>query len=433
MSQRAASLARRRNRRSVWFLTGSRANFTLRPMPHDVFISYSTNDKVTADAACARLEAAGIRCWIAPRDITPGKQWGEAIIDAINQCRAIVLIFSESANRSPQIHREVERAVNKGLPVLPMRIENIEPDRSLEYFIGAVHWLDAMTPPLEAHLRRLIEAVTALLQIDDVPRPTPIPPPPPPPNRLIPVIVALSLVAVAAIAIAGWLLLGRQQVASAPQPPAPAQAKPAVESQPAEATVKSVAPPPAAPATVDPAVVGTLEHSAVIDDYEWLFIDVIGADGSFHLVMTEEEDGVLQAANGRYRTLATKSGRVRTGTYRAIAGTGIEVTGAAGPVIYRPEQAGTPIDPVNPVMLGVWHGTLVLAGLTWNATVQNNSNNTYHFEARAEDRGVCTYADQQWHCTSTITGRSDGGSYRVLSPGSIEIAGSGGVGIWQRR
>ena len=72
-------------------------------MSHDAFISYSSRDKTVADAACAALEASGIRCWIAPRDIMPGVEWGEAIIDAINHCRAFVLIFSANANESPQI------------------------------------------------------------------------------------------------------------------------------------------------------------------------------------------------------------------------------------------------------------------------------------------------------------------------------------------
>ena len=136
-----------------------------------MFISHSTRDKTAADAACAALEAAGIRCWIAPRDITPGAEWGEAIIEAINQCRVMVLIFSTNANESSQIRREVERAVSKGTPIIPLRIEDIAPARSLEYFIGNVHWLDAMTPPLEAHLRRLVESVKALLKIAPVPAP----------------------------------------------------------------------------------------------------------------------------------------------------------------------------------------------------------------------------------------------------------------------
>lgn len=138
-------------------------------MSHDAFISYSTHDKAAADATCAALEGSGIRCWIAPRDIVPGAEWGEAIIEGINHCRVLILIFSANANDSPQIRREVERAVSKGVPIIPLRIQDIAPTRSLEYFIGTVHWLDALTPPLETHLRRLAETVKALLQIDPAP------------------------------------------------------------------------------------------------------------------------------------------------------------------------------------------------------------------------------------------------------------------------
>jgi hypothetical protein len=130
----------------------------------DVFISYSSNDKAAADAACAAMEHAGVRCWIAPRDITPGTDWGEAIMDALDNCRAMVLIFSASANNSPQIRREIERAVNRGVPVLPVRIEDIVPTKALAYFMGPVHWLDAMTPPLDQHLRRLAEVAKAIMR-----------------------------------------------------------------------------------------------------------------------------------------------------------------------------------------------------------------------------------------------------------------------------
>jgi hypothetical protein len=134
-------------------------------MAHDAFISYSHADKATADAACATLEKAGIRCWIAPRDILPGAEWGAAIVNAIDNCRVIVLIFSASANGSRQIRREVERAINAGVPLVPVRIEDVPPTESLAYFMSTVHWLDALTPPIEQHLQRLAESIKGLLQM----------------------------------------------------------------------------------------------------------------------------------------------------------------------------------------------------------------------------------------------------------------------------
>ena len=133
-------------------------------MAHDVFISYSHHDKAVADAVCATLEHDHVRCWMAPRDVVPGAEWGMAIVEAINGSRVLVLVFSSKANDSPQISREIERAVNKGVIIVPFRIEEVAPARSLEYFIGAVHWLDALTPPLEKHLANLAETVKILLE-----------------------------------------------------------------------------------------------------------------------------------------------------------------------------------------------------------------------------------------------------------------------------
>ncbi len=133
-------------------------------MAHDVFISYSSKDKPIADAVCASLEARKVRCWIAPRDVLPGETYAEALIDALNASRIVVLVFSANSNDSPQVIREVERAVNKGIPIIPFRIENVLPSKSMEYFVSSSHWLDAMTPPLEKHLQRLGDTVQLLLE-----------------------------------------------------------------------------------------------------------------------------------------------------------------------------------------------------------------------------------------------------------------------------
>lgn len=145
---------------------------------HDVFVSYSHHDKPRADAVCTTLEARGIRCWIAPRDIVPGQEWGAAIVEAIRAARVMVLVFSSHANASPQVRREVERAVTAETVLIPLRIENVAPVASLEYFLGTPHWLDALVPPFEAHLDGLATAVASF--IDGGRRQPPAPPPPRP-------------------------------------------------------------------------------------------------------------------------------------------------------------------------------------------------------------------------------------------------------------
>jgi hypothetical protein len=132
---------------------------------YDVFISYSSSDKQAADAVCAALEAKRWRCWIAPRDVMAGREWGGAIVEAIEQSRLMVLVYSSHANQSQQVIREVERAVNKGVPIIPFRIEAAPPSKNMEYFLGASHWLDAYTQPLERHIEELANAIRALLKL----------------------------------------------------------------------------------------------------------------------------------------------------------------------------------------------------------------------------------------------------------------------------
>jgi WD40 repeat protein len=132
-------------------------------MAHDVFISYSARDKAVADAVCATLESRKIRCWIAPRDVVAGERWVGALIDAIGQSRVFVLVFSDGANRSPQVLNELGEAVERGIPIIPFRIEDVPPSKEMGYYIKAIHWLDAMSPPLEGHLNKLADTVQALM------------------------------------------------------------------------------------------------------------------------------------------------------------------------------------------------------------------------------------------------------------------------------
>ncbi len=92
-------------------------------MAHDIFISYSSRDKNIADAVVSRMESGGIRCWYAPRDILPGSDWAESIIEAINGSRIMVLIFTQNSNISIQVLRDVDRAVEAGLTVIPSKRE----------------------------------------------------------------------------------------------------------------------------------------------------------------------------------------------------------------------------------------------------------------------------------------------------------------------
>jgi TolB-like protein/Flp pilus assembly protein TadD len=134
-----------------------------------VFISYSSKQAMIADQICAALEGAGVGCWIAHRDGTPGVNYGEFIIDAINGCKLVVLVFSADANESEQVLAEIERARSKRIAVITFRVQDILPTKAMEYFLSSQHWLNAVTPPIEEPIKTLTDIVKRMADVGYAP------------------------------------------------------------------------------------------------------------------------------------------------------------------------------------------------------------------------------------------------------------------------
>ena len=135
-----------------------------RAATYDVFVSHSSKDKSQADTLCVALEGAGLRCWIAPRNIDPGRKWDESIMDGIASSRVVLLVHSANANASDDVEREIVHASNAELPVLPVRLEDVQLSKSMSYHLVQAQWLDAFPPPIDAHLAMVVEAVQELVR-----------------------------------------------------------------------------------------------------------------------------------------------------------------------------------------------------------------------------------------------------------------------------
>jgi tetratricopeptide (TPR) repeat protein len=127
-----------------------------------IFVSHSSADRQVVDKLCVVFDDEDIKYWISSRDIDAGSDWSETIVDAIDACASVVLVLSRQANDSPQVKRELARAVDLKKPVIPFRIDDCRLSKSMSYFVSTQHWLDAATPPLEPHLSRLVEIVVKM-------------------------------------------------------------------------------------------------------------------------------------------------------------------------------------------------------------------------------------------------------------------------------
>ena len=131
-------------------------------MAHEVFVSYASEDAEVARQVCATLEPEDVNCWIAPRDVAPGESWAGQIMGAVDISSVLVVVLSDSTNRSPHVAREVQRAVGAGIPVLTVRLGDVVPSSELEYFLGGEHWLSVGRSGLEGSRRQLTDAVAAV-------------------------------------------------------------------------------------------------------------------------------------------------------------------------------------------------------------------------------------------------------------------------------
>ena len=129
-----------------------------------VFISYATADRKEALAVCKAIERRGTKCWISCRDVPPGSNYQEAIVRAIRSARAMVLVFSEAANNSDEIKKELSLASKHHVPLMALRIEDVEPSDAFAYELSTRQWIDAFESwdrSIDSLVRHLKQATSA--------------------------------------------------------------------------------------------------------------------------------------------------------------------------------------------------------------------------------------------------------------------------------
>jgi hypothetical protein len=107
-----------------------------------VFISHSSKDRKTALTICGALEHRGVRCWIASRDVRPGTNFEESIVQAIRLARVMVLVFTANANNSDEMKKEIVLAGQHRLVVIPVRAEDVVPNDAFSYEFATRQWID---------------------------------------------------------------------------------------------------------------------------------------------------------------------------------------------------------------------------------------------------------------------------------------------------
>ena len=391
-------------------------------MAFDVFVSHSSKDKLTADAVCAVLENRGIRCWIAPRDIQPGADWGESILEGIRACRVMVLVFSRNANESVQIKREVERAVHNGKPIIPLRIEDILPTGTLEFSISTAHWLDAFSPPMERHLNYLADTVAAILEGKPQPKRPPLLPPPPPWYKTRNGQIACGVAALTVLCLLVHFLFP------------PSLKGDWVSNQPITAPVNS------AFADIITAALtsSTVEAKLEVKSLNQYSLSVTATD-SGTVAQAQASDSVKQltfTSNTTHKSTTTSyyfSDTINPGAFGAFgvpanskmlmwginmgAGTVVTYTSADSPGGGDTGSSG-----LDPAIVGTWTGSPFNVNPPngfWSGSLVIHADGTYTLTVTHQESGILTVANGTWSAKPAA-----GGMYGMGAPSLFNDAGS---------
>ncbi len=131
-------------------------------MDPQIFITYSSKDRKVAQTICSALEARGLRCWISSRNVKPGQNFQEQIVRAIRAARIMVLVFTDNANNSNEIKKELALASQNNLTVIPVRIEDVTPNEAFSYEFATRQWID-LFDDWEKSIAHLVEIIAGTL------------------------------------------------------------------------------------------------------------------------------------------------------------------------------------------------------------------------------------------------------------------------------
>lgn len=124
-----------------------------------IFISYASADAAVANSLVEKLEQAGLACWIAPRDVTPGSLYADEIVRAINDSSLVVLVLSAHSVASVHVGKELERASSKGRRIIALRTDQTTLPPAFEYFLSESQWIEVGADGTGAAAAKLTDAV----------------------------------------------------------------------------------------------------------------------------------------------------------------------------------------------------------------------------------------------------------------------------------
>lgn len=135
-------------------------------MSYQVFVSHSSSNAALAQKIVDEIEKNGISCFIAPRNMTGGSEYAAELVDSISDCPVFLFLFTNESNNSGMVIREINEAVNTNRYIITLRIDNVEPNKSIRFYLSVNHWLNIDLPISMGDIQTILHAIANALPVE---------------------------------------------------------------------------------------------------------------------------------------------------------------------------------------------------------------------------------------------------------------------------
>lgn len=128
----------------------------------EVMVSYSSHDRAQVMQFVQRLRAAGVAAWIDQGGIDGAQRWGEEIVNAIDSCKTVILMISQTSMQSENIAKEVMLAWENNKHFLPLCLEDAKIAKSMQYQLAGIQQIKLYEGDPEAKFVAVLRALVRL-------------------------------------------------------------------------------------------------------------------------------------------------------------------------------------------------------------------------------------------------------------------------------
>ena len=133
---------------------------------HDIFVSYSTKDEAFVFQITKKLEDAGLKIWIAPRDIKKGTVYTDSIVEAIEKTKIFLLLISKNSQQSNEVNRELTMACEEEKTIIPFRLDESPIKGIFKYYLISTQHISVDKKNLDASMDKLVHEIKEKLDQD---------------------------------------------------------------------------------------------------------------------------------------------------------------------------------------------------------------------------------------------------------------------------